>query len=67
MWFGCWSRVIPSSHLPWTKGDVVEDETWHCQMSDTGNWLLWQSQAEFCKFTSGVNHKLYEMLIDIID
>ena len=35
MWFGCWSRVIPTSHLPWTKGDVVEDETWHCQMSDT--------------------------------
>ena len=31
----CWSRVIPTSHLPWTKGDVVEHETWHSQMSDT--------------------------------
>ena len=27
--------VIPTSHLPLTKGDVVEDKTWHCQMSDT--------------------------------
>ena len=34
MWFGCWSMVIPTSHLPWTKGDVVEHETWHSQMSD---------------------------------
>jgi len=32
MWFGCWSKVIPTSHLPW--GFVVEDETLHCQMSD---------------------------------
>ena len=32
MWFGCWSKVIPTSHLPW--GYVVEDETLHCQMSE---------------------------------
>ena len=33
-WFGCWSRVISTSYLPCTKGDVVEHETWHSQMSD---------------------------------
>ena len=27
-------NVSDTSHLPWTKGDVVEHETWHSQMSD---------------------------------
>ena len=31
---GCHWRVIPTSHLHCTNGDVVEDETWHYQLSD---------------------------------